>query len=93
MFTTFQSMQGIIKQGLRITKGELAESVYGGENYDCAIPQSWLDDAHARGMDMIIGDTYLDQHFVTLYPEKGIPYVAPITAEGVKVVSILASAK
>lgn len=74
------------------SKGELAEKLYSGMTYDCALPQSWLDDATARGMDTLVGG-WLASHFITLYPDSGVPYIAPITADGVKIVAILASVK
>lgn len=89
----FRSIHDIIKSGQRITKGELAESVYPGMIWDSAIPQSWFDDATERGMDLVVGDSALAMHFVTLYPDHGAPYVAPLTTEGVQVCAILASVK
>lgn len=76
----------------RKTKGDLAAELYGDMTYDTAIPQSWLDDANARSMDLIV-EGGLASHFVTVYPEYGVPYVAPLTADGVKVCAILASVK
>lgn len=75
-----------------MTKGELADKLYGDMTYDTAIPQGWLDDAIERGMDMKVAGS-LASHFVMVYPAGFMPYVAPLTADGVKVCAILASLK
>lgn len=50
------------------SKGRLAEDLYGGQTYDCALPQSWVD-----GMVDALGlpaDYYLAGQFVWLYAEE-----------------------
>ena len=66
------------------TVGELAEQCYSGMTYDTALPQQWVDKMADRGFDP-------RGHFVTLYPNGGIAYMAPITAEGVRMAAIVAS--
>ncbi len=79
----------------RVTKGELARVLYPDNLYtvDYALPQSWLDDVNARGLDRL-ADGHAAGHFVTVYPRDGSPmYIAPLTAVGVKIASILATVK
>ncbi len=79
----------------RVTKGELARVLYPDDlfNVDYALPQTWLDDVYARGLDRLAGG-HAAGHFVTVYPRDGSPmYVAPITAAGVRIAAILATVK
>ncbi len=80
----------------RRTKGDLARGLYPDEEYnvDCAIPDSWLSDAYARGMDLYCKGTHLPGHFVTVYPRDGSPmFIAPLTTEGVLILARLATVK
>lgn len=70
------------------TKQQAAERVLGtrkeGESFDCALPQSWVDEMATRGFDV-------RPHFVWLYPSDdifGYPY--PITQEGIHMLGKLA---
>ena len=63
---------------------ELAEEMYPGRNYDTALPQQWVNRMAGRGFDV-------RGHFVTLYPKDSIAYMAPVTAEGIRMAAIIAS--
>jgi hypothetical protein len=63
---------------------DLAEEMYPGRNYDTALPQQWVNSMASRGFDV-------RGHFVTLYPKYNIPYMAPITDEGIRMAAIVAS--
>ena len=56
------------------TKSELAESHYGNQTFDFALPQGWVDACRDRGYEVV-------PHFVWLYDDYvGRP--APLTDEG-----------
>jgi hypothetical protein len=63
---------------------ELAEKTYPGVTFDTALPQQWVNRMAYRGFDV-------RGHFVTLYPKDSIAYMAPITTEGIRMASIVAS--
>jgi len=63
---------------------ELAEKTYPGVTFDTALPQQWVNRMADRGFDV-------RRNFVTLYPKYSIPYMAPITAEGIRMAAIIAS--
>ena len=66
------------------TFNELAEQTYPSVTFDTALPQEWVNRMAYRGFDV-------RGHFVTLYPKYSIPYMAPITDEGIRMASIIAS--
>ena len=66
------------------TFNELAEQTYPGVTFDTALPQQWVNRMAYRGFDV-------RGHFVTLYPKDSIAYMAPITAEGIRMAAIIAS--
>jgi hypothetical protein len=67
----------------RITKGQIAEQVYGGLTYDCSLPQPWVNE-HEIGEEGILG-------IVWLYDESagGSGRPAPITLEGLRALSTI----
>lgn len=67
------------------TKQQLAERLYPKINFDVAVPQSWVTSMRDNGIDDAA------RHFVTLYPENGTPYIAPITDRGIEIVARLCS--
>jgi hypothetical protein len=75
-----------------LTKGYLAKQLYGDLTHDTAISQSWLKDAVGRGLDTLVTGN-LAGHFVTVHPANGVAYIAPLTADGIKVCAILATVK
>jgi hypothetical protein len=59
-----------------INKSDLARARYGAQTFDCALPQTWLDEMTARGIDA-------RPHFVWLYPAGDIfGFAAPIDSAG-----------
>jgi len=66
------------------TFNELAEQTYPGVTYDTALPQPWVNLMRDRGFDV-------RGHFVTLYSKDTVPYMAPITDEGIRMAAIVAS--
>jgi len=89
------NMQFLTAEQLKVrslTKGDLAKQLYGDLTHDTAIPQSWLKDAVERGLDTLVTGN-LAGHFVTVYPVNGVAYIAPLTADGIKVCAILATVK
>ena len=69
---------------MTFSSSELAEERYPGVTFDCALPQKWVNEMAERGFDV-------RGHFVTLYPDEGVDYMAPITAEGIRMAAIIAS--
>ena len=69
---------------MTFSSSELAEERYPGVTFDCALPQTWVNQMDERGFDV-------RGHFVTLYPDEGVDYMAPITAEGIRMAAIIAS--
>jgi hypothetical protein len=63
---------------------ELAEQSYPGVTFDSALPQDWVNAMENRGFDV-------RGHFVTLYPKESLSYMAPITFQGIRMSSIVAS--
>jgi hypothetical protein len=63
---------------------ELAKEWYPSLTFDCALPQTWVDEMAERGFDV-------RGNFVTLYPENESVYMAPVTKEGVRMAAIVAS--
>jgi len=91
MFKMFMEEQDLLNR--RPTKGELARELYPENEYsvDFALPQTWLDMLHERGMDLQCEGTNLVGHFVTVYPKDGKPaFIAPLTFTGIRILSLLA---
>ncbi len=63
---------------------QLAEEKYPGDVFDTALPQNWVNAMHERGFDV-------RGHFVTLYPFVGVPYMAPVTDQGIRMAAVIAS--
>jgi len=63
---------------------ELVSERYPGDPFDTALPQQWVDSMMERGFDP-------RGHFVTLYPFVGVPYMAPVTDQGIRMVAVVAS--
>jgi hypothetical protein len=64
-----------------ITKGDLAQKIYPNQSYDCALPQSFVDNLHNRGYTRFLcGNPAF--HFVWGYPES-VPL--PLTQEALTV--------
>ena len=66
------------------TVTEVTEQTYPGVTYDTALPQQWVNLMAERGFDV-------RRNFVTLYPKDSVAYMAPITAEGIRMAAIVAS--
>ena len=67
-----------------MTVTEIAEQTYPGVTFDTALPQPWVNLMAERGFDV-------RRNFVTLYPKVSVAYMAPITAEGIRMAAIVAS--
>lgn len=68
-----------------MTKGDAATYTYGGETFDYALPQPWVD-----AMTKIFPYVPIAGHFIWLYPEgnlMGMPM--PITRQGVEMLAEL----
>jgi hypothetical protein len=64
-----------------ITKGDLAQALYPNTSYDCALPQSFVDNLYHRGYDRDLpGNSAF--HFVWGYPESA---PLPLTQEALTV--------
>lgn len=63
---------------------DAAAERYPDMTYDCALPQGWVDQCCDKGLDP-------RGHFVWLYADDVFGKPAPITAEGERIASLLAS--
>jgi hypothetical protein len=76
-----------------ISKGELANELYKSEvmDFDCAIPQYWLDKIIKRfPEDQIESFGNLSGHFVYIYDNSDkSEYIMPLTKTGCKILGIL----
>ena len=66
------------------TVNQLAEETYPGDTFDTALPQDWVNAMRERGLDV-------RGNFVTLYPFVGVPYMARITDQGIRIAAVVAS--
>lgn len=58
-----------------INKYDLAKNRFQGMSFDCALPQQWVDEMQAKGVNVL-------PHFVWLYP-RGDIFGRPAPIDGV----------
>jgi len=63
------------------TKGDLAKDLYPNDEFDYALPVTWLKEMSDKGFGNV------SPHFVMLYPKNGTPYPAPLTVQGIAMIS------
>ena len=79
-----------------VNKGELAEQLIKDDKieYDCAIPQLWVDIVNKRFSDEQLEEFgNLASHFVYVYDNSGVQrteYLMPLTKVGCKILGRLA---
>jgi hypothetical protein len=95
--TSNKTMATVIKfEEKSVSKGELAEANIRAEKveYDCAIPQMWVENIRKRFPDDQLEEFgNLASHFVYVYDNSGKhreEYLMPLTKVGCKILGILA---
>ena len=69
-----------------ISKGDLAEQLYSGITYDCAIPISFIKLLKDRGFN-----DDLSSQLIMLYPDNEAAYIAPLTTSAIQALATIAS--
>jgi len=65
---------------INLTKGQLAEKLYGGFTYDCAVPQDWVN-AHSRY------NAHIGSQVATVYKKNATHgYILPLTLEAALII-------